>query len=1091
MRSKCSKCEISATTPAGRVDLAEIGIKVDEMKRFFGGLIWMLSLVAGPGQTVTNVVDAFNTVSYPNGSITNVWSNWFGGAFQSLSLDPASDANGNPASGSLKIVANFPVNTDQFTVWDGLNGISPPLNGIQFTKLQCDVRFAAGSATNSSGNYGNLQFGMGTPGYGQDYWNSGVTIPAGNTNWVHVSLPLDLDTDTNLNRIANVFVHIWGAGLSGPSTLWVDNLEFVGATSSGTATINYTNTQQRIDGFGASSAWMGAALSAPDADLVFSTNLGAGLSLLRTRIAPGGVIDDAEGAIAQEALARGARVWSTPWSPPAIYKTTNSVDGGSFASSTANYEGYASDLANYAATMKNSYGVNLYAVSLQNEPDAVVTYESCYWTAQQFHDFIPYLSSALTASNVAATKIVLPEDECWQWTFATTTMNDLTTSNLVGILGGHNYCGTDLPVTQFGTPCPKTVWETEHYLGTDDSITNGLALAQEIHTFLTEVNVSAYHYWWLIAGGGAGSLVDNYAAPAKRLFVMGNYSKFIRPNFYRVGVTNATTALVSAYKDSGSSNFVIVAANATAYPVDQAFVLVNFPALTNLTSWFTSATQSLASGTAVAVTNGVFNCLLPPWSVISFTTLNGANLALTNTDALNTSSFNASSDSGSLTNANWLGGQWPAYINDYFTGPYTLRTPAGDGDITFPGRSLTVQNPLGLYLKNSSGSVVTINRLMLTNGGGVCESLGPGSAFTLAGNLTVGGGQFYNSADATRAITNASTMSGAGALTNTGNGVVVFTGSNSAFTGELIVNSNTTLQAASQTNLGGNPPVFNAAQLTLDNGTFQPTASFALNNPNSGVTLNPNGGTFNLPSGVTLTVSNPLAGTGNLWCLGGGTLALAGTNTATGSLVVSNGTLALLGNAVLSNSQLAISNRATLDLSAFHAPLAVGGKIALAGNLVVRVNSGGASSQLAASNLVFGGSLTVSNAGPAFAAGNSFQLFSAAHYSGAFATLVPASPGANLFWNTNALAVSGTLSVAGIFPQFTLIGRAGTSLVIRGTNGGAPGNPFQVLSATNLAQPLSNWTILATNQFGPGGGFVFTNPWNPGALQSFLLLRLP
>ena len=251
-------------------------------------LVCLLGRSAG-GQLITNVIDAFNTNTYPNGSITNKWSNWFGGAFQSLSLDPTSDANSNPNSGSLKIVANFPVGDRQFTVWNGYTGINPSLSGIQFTNFQCDIRFAAGSATNSSGNFGGVQFGMGTVSWGQDYWNSGVVIPASNTNWVHVSIPLNVNTDTNLAAIANVFVHIWGAGLVGPSTLWVDNIEFVGmATNSGTATINYTNTQQRIDGFGASSAWMSGSLANSDADLLFSTNTGAGLSLLRTRIAPDG-----------------------------------------------------------------------------------------------------------------------------------------------------------------------------------------------------------------------------------------------------------------------------------------------------------------------------------------------------------------------------------------------------------------------------------------------------------------------------------------------------------------------------------------------------------------------------------------------------------------------------------------------------------------------------------------------------------------------------------------------------------------------------------------------------------------------------------
>jgi glucuronoarabinoxylan endo-1,4-beta-xylanase len=581
-------------------------------------------------QTVTNVIDRFDpsgigTNNYASGQITNIWGNWFGDAFQSVSWDAATDANTNAGSGALKIVANFPgaTGSHQFEIFNGFNGVNPPVNGIQFTNFQCDVRFAAGSATNSSGNFGFLQFG--TPvGYSQDYFSGGVSVAANNTNWVHVSLPLNAFADINLQNITGVLIHIYDTSLSGQSTLWVDNICFVGmATNIGTATMNYINTQQRIDGFGASCAWM-ITLSPADADLFFSTNIGIGLSLLRTRIAPTNNSSSSwswEAGIAQMAQARGARVWSTPWSPPANFKNTNTVNGGAFASSTANYQGYAARMANYVATLKNTYGINLFAVSVQNEPDYEATYESCLWTGQQIHDFIPYLSAALAASNVAATKIMLPEDAHWQWNLATNTMSDTTTSNLVGILAAHNYASSAAAVTNFGTPPPKTLWETEHYLGTDDSITNGLALAQEIHSFMTVAQVNAYNYWWLIGSDTQGIGGTNTTTPPRRLFVMGNYSKFIRPNFYRVGLTNNSVALVTAYKDSASTNFVIVAANPGAYPVNQTFALTNFPAVNRLTPWATTAATSLGDLGVVNVTNGNFNYLLPPWSVISFSSI--------------------------------------------------------------------------------------------------------------------------------------------------------------------------------------------------------------------------------------------------------------------------------------------------------------------------------------------------------------------------------------------------------------------------------------------------------------------------------------
>jgi glucuronoarabinoxylan endo-1,4-beta-xylanase len=282
----------------------------------------------------------------------------------------------------------------------------------------------------------------------------------------------------------------------------------------------------------------------------------------------------------------------------------------------ANYQGYAARLANYVATLKNTYGISLYAVSVQNEPDFSTTYESCLWTAQQIHDFVPYLSTALSNNNVASTRIMIAEDMNWKWDLAATTMNDTVTSNLVGVLAAHNYGSSAAPVTQFGTPCPKTLWETEHYFGNDDSIANGVTVAQEIHSFMTVANANAYHYWWL-TGSGTGSIADNTANPAKRLFTMGNYSRFVRPGYYRIGVTNNAFTSISAYKDTNSGRFAIVAINPALTTVTQVFNLASFTA-TSVTPWITSSNLSLASQSAIAVANSSFSYALPAMSVVTF-----------------------------------------------------------------------------------------------------------------------------------------------------------------------------------------------------------------------------------------------------------------------------------------------------------------------------------------------------------------------------------------------------------------------------------------------------------------------------------------
>jgi glucuronoarabinoxylan endo-1,4-beta-xylanase len=169
----------------------------------------------------------------------------------------------------------------------------------------------------------------------------------------------------------------------------------------------------------------------------------------------------------------GARVWSAPWTPQTSFKTTNqngvlSVNGGGFAGNAANYQAYANQLAGYVVNIKNTYGVNLYALSVQNEPDFNTTnYESCVWTAQQIHDFVPYLSAALAASNVAGTKIIIPESDVWSGDTGLymTAMNDPAVAPLVSVIANHNYVQnnnlgdqtTPAAIPSFG----KALWETE------------------------------------------------------------------------------------------------------------------------------------------------------------------------------------------------------------------------------------------------------------------------------------------------------------------------------------------------------------------------------------------------------------------------------------------------------------------------------------------------------------------------------------------------------------------------------------------------------------------------------------------------------
>jgi hypothetical protein len=68
---------------------------------------------------------------------------------------------------------------------------------------------------------------------------------------------------------------------------------------------------------------------------------------------------------------------------------------------------------------------------------------------------------------------------------------------------------------------------------------------------------------------------------------------------------------------------------------------------------------------------------------------------------------------------------------------------------------------------------------------------------------------------------------------------------------------------------------------------------------------------------------------------------------------------------------------------------------------------------------------------------------------------------------------------------------SGANLVLNGSNG-VSGETNYVLTSTNLALPLSQWTPVATNLLGATGNFTVTvtNAATPGNRQQFYILRL-
>lgn len=98
--------------------------------------------------------------------------------------------------------------------------------------------------------------------------------------------------------------------------------------------------------------------------------------------------------------------YASPWSPPAWMKDNNNMlQGGKLKKE------YYQNWAEYFVKFIKSYeaeGIPVWGITIQNEPMAKQTWESCIWTAEEERDFLKYnLGPTMHNSGLADKKIVM------------------------------------------------------------------------------------------------------------------------------------------------------------------------------------------------------------------------------------------------------------------------------------------------------------------------------------------------------------------------------------------------------------------------------------------------------------------------------------------------------------------------------------------------------------------------------------------------------------------------------------------------------------------------------------------------------------
>jgi len=285
----------------------------------------------------------------------------------------------------------------------------------------------------------------------------------------------------------------------------------------------------------------------------------------------------------------GGYILASPWSPPARWKTNDSVEGGGHLKK-ANYEDWADYLRRYCEIMARN-GAPIYAVSLQNEYTWVVSYEGCeytydvgrhgsaenrdYWKTPGIGHFTsnePPVRGYGGGKALPFVKIMGGESHN-EITPHDSALNDRVSRECIDVIGRHIY-GTE-GTSRYTYPLAlnpkfytnpedprfdaKEVWMTEHNINSGEGGYENDSTWNYVWPFLNEVdltvrlnNESAF-FWWVskrfygMIGDGKNGTTEGAILP--RGYALSHYARFAKETG-RVGVdisgTLANGASISA-----------------------------------------------------------------------------------------------------------------------------------------------------------------------------------------------------------------------------------------------------------------------------------------------------------------------------------------------------------------------------------------------------------------------------------------------------------------------------------------------------------------------------------------------------------------
>lgn len=265
------------------------------------------------------------------------------------------------------------------------------------------------------------------------------------------------------------------------------------------------------------------------------------------------------------------KIIATPWSPPTWMKDNNSTIGGSLKPEY--YHSYATYFVKYIQTMK-AEGIDIYAITPQNEPLHPGNNPSMYMTAEQQRDFIKNSLGPAFATAGITTKIIVYDHNLDRPDYPITILNDAAAKQYVDGSAFHLYAGGVSAMSEVHNAHPdRNVYFTEQWTGSTGTFDGDLQWHIKNVIIGTTRNWSKIALEWNLANdpsygphtpGGCtqckGALTISGSSFTRNVayYIIAHTSKFVPQGSKRIASTESSSLPNVAFVTPSGKKVLIV-----------------------------------------------------------------------------------------------------------------------------------------------------------------------------------------------------------------------------------------------------------------------------------------------------------------------------------------------------------------------------------------------------------------------------------------------------------------------------------------------------------------------------------------------------